>query len=286
MLTQNAWAEGWPLLSEARCRLDSLIANRATAMAIADGPILTCHDHEPVETRLAVAAFQEIICCGEVPAKAVRSDCGRITPESVDALLRAASHATPYYAGGEIDAPLDEIDAYFDSCCDRAIFGPRSSLIDTETYRPIAGRELKITFSDVRVCWPLLIQALATVGFSLIGGALDGGVAGTASEPESADETTSEPKSPSDDAPPSACCWRPPGPKPGQKTAKRIMHDITREVLADAARLPEYRHGWKRDVAKIVFKEITRRGYTYNVESVGRYIRPILQEWENKRPDK
>jgi hypothetical protein len=153
MASPSDWASDWPLLSEARDRLETIIATGAIAEAIAEGPILTLRDDEPVETRHTRGAFQDIIRCGEVPVIAVRDDCGRLTPERVEALLTAASNAVPL-------TPINEIDASFDSRCDRSMFGPRSNLIDMALYPPAELSELQIRFSEVRVNWPALVNKL------------------------------------------------------------------------------------------------------------------------------
>jgi hypothetical protein len=158
MAPPSDWASDWPLLSEARDRIDTIIATGAIAAAIIDGPVLTLRDDEPVETRLTIAAFRDIIGCGEVPVIAVRDDCGRLTPEPVEVLLTVASNALFY-------TPINEIDAYFDSRRDRSMFGPRSYLIDMALYPPAERSELQICFSGVRVNWPTLVNKLKAAGF-------------------------------------------------------------------------------------------------------------------------
>jgi hypothetical protein len=58
---------------------------------------------------------------------------------------------------------LNEIDAEFARRQDRAILGPRSALFD-----PSEFSDLSIRLSDVRVHWPALVGALATVGCTVI----------------------------------------------------------------------------------------------------------------------
>jgi hypothetical protein len=118
MPLSSDWGHDWPLLREAQGRLEATIDEAAVAKTIADGPILTLGDNESVEPRL-IQAFRDLVCGGEVPVLAVRSDRGRLTPERVDPLLAAASSSVPL-------VPVDEIDADFDSHRDRSIFGPQS----------------------------------------------------------------------------------------------------------------------------------------------------------------
>jgi hypothetical protein len=58
---------------------------------------------------------------------------------------------------------FNKIDAEFAGRQDRAIFGPRSALFDLLEFS-----DLSIRFSDVRVHWPALVSALATVGCPVI----------------------------------------------------------------------------------------------------------------------
>jgi hypothetical protein len=164
------WASDWPLLSEARDRLDTIIEASATAAPdIIVGPVFIAAT-ESVETRLIVQAFRDIISYGEVPVRAVRSDCGRLTPERVETLLAAASHTSFSFTS------INQIDARFDSRQDRAIFGPRSTWSDIETHPPSAG-ELYIGFFDIQVYWPALVEALAAAGFSFEDAAADNATA-------------------------------------------------------------------------------------------------------------
>jgi hypothetical protein len=158
MAPPSDWEYEWPLLSVARDRLDPTIDSitaRAIAAATIDGPLLRAGVFEPAEAALAVEAFRSIICRGEVPVLAVRPDCGSRTPELVEALLAAAKHAIPY-------VPISEIDASFDRCVDRAIFGPRSDLSDATRYPPT--NDLQLRLFDVRVHWPTLVNKLKAIG--------------------------------------------------------------------------------------------------------------------------
>ena len=87
----------WPLLNEAANQIDAMVTAGTTAAIIADGPILTACDDEPVEKRLATQAFRDLIGCGEVPVRAVRDDCGRLTPEPVQKLLAAANFPSTFF---------------------------------------------------------------------------------------------------------------------------------------------------------------------------------------------
>jgi hypothetical protein len=159
MVSSSDWAKNWPLLSEARDRLDTIIATRAVAAAVIDGPIITLRDDalEPVETTRTVAAFLDIIGRGAVPVIGVRDDCGSPTAERVEALLAVARHTNSLTA-------INQIDAYFDSRRDRSIFGARSDLIDPALYPPSELGELGIRFSEVRVHWPTLVTELGALG--------------------------------------------------------------------------------------------------------------------------
>jgi hypothetical protein len=155
----------WAKLSEASDRL-YIEAIATAAPDIIVGPVATT---ESTETRLIVQAFRDIISYGEVHVRAVRSDCGRLTPERVETLLAAARHTS-------FLTSINEIDAYFDSRQDRAIFGPRSSWTDIEAYPPSAS-ELHIRFFDVQVHSPSLVKALAAAGFSFKDAAAEGAAA-------------------------------------------------------------------------------------------------------------
>jgi hypothetical protein len=156
MALSSDWARDWPLLSEARKRLDTIIAGSTTAATLTLGD----DTPEPLEARLAVAAFQDIIGSGTVPVMAVRDDCGRITPDRVETLLAAANNTSFLFLKA-----VNEIDACFDSCRDREIFGARSNLIDMMLYPPAQHHDLQIRFSEVRVNWRALVNELVARGF-------------------------------------------------------------------------------------------------------------------------
>jgi hypothetical protein len=162
MTSSDDWASGWVRLSEARDWLDTIIA--ASAAAASDHVI--CLPDEHLEAR-AIEAFREIIGYGKVPVRAVRDDCevsiiavrddGSIIPEPVEKLLAAASHTIVYPS-------VDQIVAYFSSCADRTIFGPRSDLFTM-------ARD-HVCFSNVEVHLPALVKPLEAIGF-LAGALLD-----------------------------------------------------------------------------------------------------------------
>jgi hypothetical protein len=106
----------------------------------------------------ALRAAYEIICRGDVPVAAVRSDIvDSDTPERVEALLAKATSA---FVLSE-----NEITADFDSRQDRAIFGLRSTFASKILYPQ--WETLRIVFSTARVHWPSLVAALAAAGFDI-----------------------------------------------------------------------------------------------------------------------
>jgi hypothetical protein len=270
MASPSDWANDWPLLSDARDRLEPIIAaaGEAAPDLIIDhaNPATYPPDEEPepVGVRLAIAAFQDVIGRGEVPVIAVRDDCGSITPQRIEPLLAAAKNALFYTS-------INEIDAYFDSFRDRAIFGSRSDLIDVARYPPAELNGLQIRLSDVRVHWPALVKALAAVGFT------DGTIPDDATAPVESrpSQRTMEPMIPGK-----------PGPKGREQSIDRIAWQIALEILTDDGRRPPRGYGRLTTLARLVNGELARRGHRLLDESIRRKIQASVREWEGKNPDK
>jgi hypothetical protein len=147
------WEYEWPLLSEARARLDDIILGRAIA---AGNGFLHAGD---LEDPPAVDAFKDAICSGAVPVLAIRNDCDSIAPSRVEVLLAAAKRTIT-------GIPDNGIHVFFDARIDRSIFGPRSVFSDTARYPP-AGDLLLLQLIKVQVHWPTFVNKLAAVGIEV-----------------------------------------------------------------------------------------------------------------------
>jgi hypothetical protein len=257
MTSSDDWASGWVRLSEARDWLDTIIA--ASAVAASDHVICLPDEHLEACT---IEAFREIIGYGKVPVRAVRDDYevsiiavrddGSIIPERVEKLLAAASHTIVYPS-------VDQIVAYFSSCADRTIFGPRSDLFTM-------ARD-HVCFSDVEVHLPALVKPLEAIGFSA-GAPLDGATAPV--EPGRLESVMASR----------------PGPKGSEQGIARLAWEIALKILADNDQRPPRGYGRVIKLARLVNAELAQQGHRREDDSVRKAISPSLREWEKKYPDR
>jgi hypothetical protein len=122
----------------------------------------------PFSSSDAMRAARDIVGRGQIPVRAVRSDIpGSTTPESVEELLSQAKQIVAFRWSE------DEIIAEYDREQDRrSILGPRSGLqSETVLAWSYGATDWTIRFSRVRVHWPVLVEALAEVGYPVRAGA-------------------------------------------------------------------------------------------------------------------
>ena len=77
-----------------------------------------------------------------------------------------------------------------------------------------------------------------------------------------------------------------PGPKSGEREAAKVAWEIAEQILADHGRRPQRSHGRQRALARAIQPLLRARGYSREVDTIAKDIRPGLREWEAKNPDK
>jgi hypothetical protein len=77
-----------------------------------------------------------------------------------------------------------------------------------------------------------------------------------------------------------------PGPKSGEREAASVAWEIAEQILANDGRRPRRRHGRQRALARAIQPLLRARGYSREVDTITKDIRPGLREWEAKNPDK
>jgi hypothetical protein len=78
----------------------------------------------------------------------------------------------------------------------------------------------------------------------------------------------------------------PPGRKPGKKSAKDLACDIVLAILNDDAQRSLKRHGRLIELARMVQAVLDKDGKTYEVNSIEKFIRDTVKDWQKKNPDK
>ena len=78
----------------------------------------------------------------------------------------------------------------------------------------------------------------------------------------------------------------PPGRKPGKKSAKDLACDIVLAILNDDAQRSLKRHGRLIELARMVQAVLDKDGKTYEVNSIEKFIRDTVKEWQKMNPDK
>jgi hypothetical protein len=77
----------------------------------------------------------------------------------------------------------------------------------------------------------------------------------------------------------------PPGRKPGQQPAKRLVCSIALSILNDEAQRPPPGHGRKAALARMVDTRLRENGKIYKENTIARLMRDSVKEWEAKNPD-
>jgi hypothetical protein len=77
----------------------------------------------------------------------------------------------------------------------------------------------------------------------------------------------------------------PPGRKAGQNSPKGLAREIVLSILNDKARRPPKHHGRKIELARMVGAALTNEDKPYAVNSIEKYIRGTVKEWEDDNPD-
>jgi hypothetical protein len=78
----------------------------------------------------------------------------------------------------------------------------------------------------------------------------------------------------------------PPGRRPGQNSPKDLACDIVLSILNNEAQRPPKRHGRKTELARMVSAALINGGKPYAVNSVEKFIRGTVNDWEKENPDK
>jgi hypothetical protein len=76
------------------------------------------------------------------------------------------------------------------------------------------------------------------------------------------------------------------GPKGGETKAAPIAWEIVKPILADEAKRPPRGRGRLTALARAVQAALEARGHNRELNTVTKYIRPSLRDWEAKNPDK
>jgi hypothetical protein len=77
-----------------------------------------------------------------------------------------------------------------------------------------------------------------------------------------------------------------PGRRPGQNSPKDRACDIVLSILNDQARRPPKRRGRKTELARMVGAALSNEGKSYAVNSIEKFIRGTVQDWERLNPDR
>ena len=75
-----------------------------------------------------------------------------------------------------------------------------------------------------------------------------------------------------------------PGPKGGETKAAGIAWQIAAQILADEDRRPPRGHGRLTAVARAVQAPLQARGHNRELDTITKYIRSGLREWEARNP--
>ena len=78
----------------------------------------------------------------------------------------------------------------------------------------------------------------------------------------------------------------PPGRKPGQMSVKDLACKTALSILNDEARRPLKRHGRLSALARMVHAVLEKDGKPYAVDSIVKYIRGTVKEWQARNPEK
>jgi hypothetical protein len=76
-----------------------------------------------------------------------------------------------------------------------------------------------------------------------------------------------------------------PGRRPAQNSAKDLACEIVLSILNDSARRPPKRHGRMTELARMVGAALRNQGPSYEVNSIGKFIRGSVKDWERRNPD-
>ncbi len=85
--------------------------------------------------------------------------------------------------------------------------------------------------------------------------------------------------------PVSAAQIDPPGRKPGRRPAKDLVCQAALSILNDGAKRPPPGHGRKAALARMV-QALLPDGLKYQQNTIEKFIRGTVDEWEGKNPDK
>jgi hypothetical protein len=78
----------------------------------------------------------------------------------------------------------------------------------------------------------------------------------------------------------------PPGRKPGQQSAKDRICRIALSILNNEAQRPPPGHGRKAALARMVGARLQESGKTYMENTIARFIRGTVKDWEKNNPDR
>ena len=76
------------------------------------------------------------------------------------------------------------------------------------------------------------------------------------------------------------------GPKGGETKAALIAWEIVKPILADEAKRPPRGRGRLTALARAVQSALKARGHNRELDTITKYIRPSLRDWEAKNPNK
>ena len=76
-----------------------------------------------------------------------------------------------------------------------------------------------------------------------------------------------------------------PGRRPGQNSPKDLACEIVLSILNDEAQRPPKRHGRLTALARMVQAVLGNEGKSYAVNSIEKFIRGTVQDWEKRNPD-
>jgi hypothetical protein len=77
-----------------------------------------------------------------------------------------------------------------------------------------------------------------------------------------------------------------PGRKLGKKSAKDLACEIALSILNDEGQRPDKRHGRLIALARSIQVSLDKEGYTYVEDTIERFIRDTVKDWEQKNPGK
>jgi hypothetical protein len=76
-----------------------------------------------------------------------------------------------------------------------------------------------------------------------------------------------------------------PGRRLAQNSAKDLACDIVLSILNDTARRPPKRRGRMTELARMVGAALRNEGQSYEVNSIEKFIRGSVRDWERRNPD-